>query len=190
MVVHPRSETRRNRVIHFLTLTLSVFVLIIVISGYGQASQVTQFFYVLLGIGAIAAIVMVLIQLYSFPKRSHALIIHRDGEMVIATNAVHESFKLRHLRDVLSENVFAFSDEDRERLKPLESDGYFPAMLVRNVRKVLLLRLCTMMFDDVYVVDQSDRWEHYDCSDTAEPTFNKREMPPLRTWKGTDNISA
>ena len=183
MVIQQRTELHRNRILYFLSLILAVAVLAAVISQYSQASQPVQAAFVVLSLAALATIVLVLIQLYSFPKRSHALLIQREGEIVIATNAVHEGFKLRFLRDVIGENVFSFSDEDRERLKPLETDGYYPVMIVRNVRKLLLLRLCTMVFDDVFCVDSSERWEHHDSSSTSEPSFHKREMPRLRAWK-------
>ena len=190
MVIQSRTETRRNRVLYFLTFILSITVLIGVFRQYAQSSPAMQ--VVLIGLAASAAVatLIAIVQLYAFPKRSHALIIQREGDMLIATNAVHEGFKLRFLRDVLNEHVFVFSDEDRERLKGLETDGYYPAMLVRDVRKVLLLRLCTMLFDDVFIVDNADRWEHHDSSSTSEPSFHKREMPPLRAWKGMNDISA
>jgi hypothetical protein len=178
MVIQQRTDVFRNRILYVLTLILSLAIVV-------EALRTMEPLLLALGGLAIGAIILTLIQFYSTPKRSHALIIQREGNMIVATNAVHEGFKLRFLRDVLSENVFSFSDEDRERFKTLETDGYYPAMIVRNVRKVLLLRLCTMMFDDVFCVDNADRWEHYDSSSTAEPTFNKREMPPLHSWKGT-----
>src|SRR5437899_9173240 len=153
MVIQKRIELGRNRILYFLSLILAIATLIAVVTEYSTAGHAKQLLLLVAGIAAIAAIAFVVVQLYSFPKRSHAVLIQREGDMIIATNAVHEGFKLRFLRDILSENVFAFSDEDREKYKTLEADGYYPAMLVRNVRKVLLLRLCTMIFDDVYCVD-------------------------------------
>src|SRR5689334_20988399 len=173
MVIQQRTEVGRNRILYFLSLILAIVVLIGVVSEYSTAGSATQGLLLAGGVAAVAAIVLVVIQLYSFPKRSHALLIQRDGDIIVATNAVHEGFKLRFLRDVLSENVFSFSDEDREKYKTLEQDGYYPAMLVRNVRKVLMLRLCTMMFDHVYCVDNTNRWEHHDSSSTPEPSFHK-----------------
>ena len=141
MVIQSRTETQRNRVLYFLTFILSITVLIGVFRQYAQSSTAMQAVLIVLGAAAAAATLIAILQLFAFPKRSHALIIQRDGDMIIATNAVHEGFKLRFLRDVLNEHVFVFSDEDRNRLKSLETDGYYPAMLVRDVRKVLLLRL-------------------------------------------------
>src|SRR5215468_6574460 len=130
MVIQSRTETQRNRVLYFLTFILSITVLIGVFRQYAQSSSAMQAVLILLAASAAAAILIAIVQLYGFPKRSHALIIQREGDMIIATNAVHEGFKLRFLRDVLNENVFHFTDEDRERFKALESDGYYPAMLV------------------------------------------------------------
>jgi hypothetical protein len=102
---------------------------------------------------------------------------------VIATNAIHEGFKLRFLRDILGESVAAFADEDRARWKSLEEDGFYAALYVRNVRKLIMLRLCTMLFDDVFFADRSNRWERHDSSSTAEPSFSRRETPRLNSWK-------
>ena len=185
MVIQQRTELRRNRILYFLSIILAVVVLTGVILQYPQAAQALQVVLFLLGLAALAAIGLALAQLYAFPKRSHAILIQRDGDIIIATNAVHEGFKLRFLRDVIGENVFSFTDQDREQLKALEADGYYPAFIVRNVRKILVLRLCTMVYDDVFCIDSSERWEHHDSSNTSEPSSHKREMPPLRVWKGT-----
>ncbi len=183
MVIQQRTELQRNRILYFLSIILGGVVIADGIAGYSSASPSMQVVMVAAGVIALAAIVVANIQIFSFPRRSHALLIQRENDTVIATNAVHEGFKLRFLRDVLHEHVFAFSDEDHVQFKPLESDGYFPAMVVRDVRKVLLLRYCTMMFDDVYFVDKTNRWEHHDSSSNSEPTSHKREQPPLRAWK-------
>ena len=97
--------------------------------------------------------------------------------MILATNAVHEGFKLRFLRDILGENVFSFSDEERLRWKGLEADGFYAAVRPKCT-KTHMVRLCTMIFDDVFVADRNGRWEHHDSSSTAEPSFTKPEMPP------------
>src|SRR5262249_12143517 len=177
------TELSRIRILYVLSFILAVTTLFTVVTQYSGSGQAKQGLLLVIGLAAVGAIVLAIIQFYSFPKRSHALLIQREGDIVIATNAVHEGFKLRFLRDVLGENVFSFSDEDRERYRPLESDGYYATMLVRNVRKVLVLRLCMMIFDDVYHVDMNGRWEHHDSSSTPEPSSHKREMPPLRAWK-------
>jgi hypothetical protein len=68
----------------------------------------------------------------------------------------------------------------------LEADGFYATLYVRNVRKLIMLRLCTMLFDDVFCVDRNNRWEHHDSSSTSEPSFSKREMPPgLTSWKSS-----
>jgi hypothetical protein len=185
MVVLQRNEVRRQRVIFFLTLILSVFALAGIVTNFSEASDLGRVFLVLLGGVAIAATVLSLLQLYGYPKRSQVLLFQNDDEMVIATNAIHEGFKLRFLRDILGDQVTAFSDEDRAKWKPLEADGFFAALYIRNVRKLILLRLCTMIFDDVFVADRSNRWEHHDSSSTSEPAFSRREMPPLTSWKSS-----
>ena len=185
MVVVQRNEVSRNRVVYILTIILSVIVLSGIAAEFSQSSQPVQVLCVVLGAIALLAIALSLIQLFAHPKRSQVLLFQRDDEMVLATNAVHEGFKLRFLRDILGVQVTSFTDEDRLRWKSLESDGFYAALYVRNVRKVIMLRLCTMIFDDVFVADRNNRWEHHDSSSTAEPSYSKREMPPLTTWKSS-----
>jgi hypothetical protein len=185
MVVMQRNEVSRNRLIFFLAIVLSVISLIAILLNFSEASQTAQLGLVVLAAAAVLALALSFLQLYVHPKRSQVILFQNDEEIVIATNVLHEGFKLRFLRDILGESVFAFSDEDRARWKPLESDGFYATLHVRGVRKVVMLRLCTMIFDDVFVADRSNRWEHHDSSSTAEPSFSKREMPPLTGWKSS-----
>jgi hypothetical protein len=182
MVVLQRTELGRTKLVYFLTIILAMAAIIAAAAPYSRVSETARAALIVLGLVGALALVLSLLHLYAFPKRSHALLVHHGAEMIIATNALHEGFKLRFLRDVLSENVTSLSDEERARWKFLESDGYYPALCIRNPKKVLVLRLCTMVFDDVFAVDASNRWEHHDCASTAEPTFAKGEMPRLKAW--------
>jgi hypothetical protein len=156
-----------------------------IVANFSAAADLTRTVFILVAGMAITATTLSLLQLYGYPKRSQVLLFQNDDEMVIATNALHEGFKLRFLRDILGDSVTSFSDEERMRWRVLEADGFYAALCVRNVRKLILLRLCTMIFDDVFVVDRSNRWEHHDSSSTAEPSFSKREMPRLTGWKSS-----
>ena len=186
MVVIQRNEVSRNRLIFLLTIVLSVISLIVIFMSFSEASQPAQLALAALGVASLLALLLSFLQLYVHPKRSRVILFQNDDdELVIATDALHEGFKLRFLRDILGESLTAFSDEDRAKWKPLEADGFYATLYVRGVRKVIMLRLCTMIFDDVFVVDRNNRWEHHDSSSTAEPSFSKREMPPLTSWKSS-----
>jgi hypothetical protein len=184
MVVLQRTELRRNRLIYFLTIVLAISSMTVAVSLYSQSTSdiVHAALVILAGIG-ILSLILCLIQLYAFPGRSHVLLVHRGDEMIIATNALHEGFKLRFLRDVLTDNVSTLTDEERARWKFLEADGYYPALCIRNPKKILMLKLCTMIFDDVFAVDAKNRWEHHDCSSTSDPSFANADMPPLKVWQ-------
>jgi len=186
MVVVQRNEVSRMRVLGFLTILLAVVVLAGIAPVYSSQSDAIRFLLVLLIAAALVATILSLLQLFSYPKRSQVLLFHRDDAMIVATNAMHEGFKLRFLRDILGENVFSFSDEERVRWKGLEADGFYASLYVRGVRKLIMVRLCTMIFDDVFVADPNGRWEHFDCSRTAEPSFTKPDMPALKSWKMQD----
>ena len=185
MVVLQRNEVRRHRLVFFLTVILSVITLISIVRNFSEASQPAQLGLVILAAAAVVALCLSILQFYTLPKRSKVLLFQNDDGIVIATNALHEGFKLRFLRDILGENVSAFTDEERMRWKGLEADGFYATLYVRNIRKVIMLRLCTMVFDDVFVADRNNRWEHHDSSSTAEPSFSKRETPPLTSWKSS-----
>ena len=183
MIVVQRNEINRIRFLCFLTIFLSAVVLVNIFLGFSRRSEPIKVLLAMLGVASVLALVISIIQLYAHPRRSKLILFQREDEMVVATNAIHEGFKLRFLRDVLGERVASFSDEERARWKPLESDGFYATLYVRNVRKLIMLRLSTMVFDDVYVVDRMGRWEHYDSSSTAEPSFSRREMPRLKSWE-------
>ena len=184
MVVLQRNDIGRSRIIYFLTIVLSVVAFVVVAARFSASSEAARWGLGLWGLIAAVALVLSFIQLYAFPERSHALLIHLGDYMIVATNVLHESFKLRFLRDILNDNVAAFSDEDRARWKVLEADGYHLALRIENPRKILVLRLCTMTFDDVFVIDRSNRWEHHDSSSTADPISSTREKPTFRSWNG------
>jgi len=185
MVVLQRNEVSRQRILFFLTVILSALVLSGVGASFAAATDSIRLVLVLIGGIALVALVLSLLQLYGHPKRSQVLLFQSDEEIVVATNAIHEGFKLRFLRDILGDNVSSFTDDDRARWKTLETDGFYAALYVRNTRKLIMLRLCTMIFDDVFVTDRSNRWEHHDSSSTSEPSFSKREMPRLKGWKSS-----
>ena len=185
MVVVQRNEATRTRIIFFLTVVLSAVALVGIALNFSEASEIVRVFLVLLGAAASVAFVLSLLQLYSYPKRSQVLLFQSYDGIVVATNAVHEGFKLRFLRDILGEQITAFSDEERMRWKSLEADGFYAALCAHGARKLIMLRLCTMIFDDVFYADRNNRWEHHDSSSTAEPSFSKREMPRLRSWKSS-----
>jgi hypothetical protein len=186
MVVQPRAELGRIRFLYFLTIALAAAAVAASATLYPRAGQNLRAALVVLGGLGFVALVLALLLLYSYPKRSQVLLVQRGTEMILATNAIHEGFKLRFLRDILADSVSTLSDEDRSRWKVLEADGFYPAICIRNPRKVLILRLCTMVFDDVFAVDVSNRWEHHDSSSTSEPTFARGEKPQLKAWKELD----
>lgn len=186
MVVLQRTELGRIRLLYFLTIVLAVAALVSVVALYSQAGETLRLGLILLGIVGFAALVLALLQLYSHPKRSHALLVHLGSEMIIATNALHEGFKLRFLRDILTDSVAVLSDEHRARWSFLEAEGYYPALCIKVPKKILILRLCMMLFDDVFTVDMTNRWEHHDSSSTAEPPFSRGDRPRIRTWKELD----
>ena len=186
MVVQQRTELGRIRLLYFLTIILATTALVSAVTLYSQAGGTIRLGLLLLGIVALAALLLTLLQLYAYPKRSHALLVQQGNQMIIATNALHEGYKLRFLRDILTDNVHVLSDEDRAQWKYLEEDGYYASLSIRNPKKILILRLCMMVFDDVFAVDQSNRWEHHDSASTAEPAFARGEKPQLKTWKELD----
>lgn len=183
MVVIKRNEAGRFKVLAMLACVLSVLVAFWSVTQFSSGS----FQQVLAIVGllvAVAALIYSVVILIGLPQRSQVVLFNREGDMIIAINRLHETFKLRFLRDVLSDQCSSFSDEDRARWKDIEQEGLYPVLYVKNPRKILIQRYCSIMFDDIFAVDLSNRWDHWDCRNTAEPTFSTRESPPLRNWKG------
>src|SRR2546426_2334284 len=98
MVVLQRNEVSRNRILNFLTLVLAAVVFAGIVLSFSGRSQPVQLVLALLALMALIAIVLSVLQLYVHPRRSQVLLFHHDEEMIIATNALHEGFKLRFLR--------------------------------------------------------------------------------------------
>ena len=115
MVVVQRNEVSRNRVLHILSLVLAAVVFYSIAANFSQSSEPVQALYVLLAAVGVVALVLSLIQLFAHPKRSQVLLFQRDDEIVLATNAVHEGFKLRFLRDILGEQVTSCRERRRRR---------------------------------------------------------------------------
>src|SRR5207237_8845851 len=101
MVVLQRNEVSRNRLLYILTVILSAVVLAGIVVNFSQSSDAVKGFSLLLGAIAALAVVLSLIQLFAHPRRSQVLLFHRDDDMVVASNALHEGFKLQFLPDFL-----------------------------------------------------------------------------------------
>jgi hypothetical protein len=179
MVVLPRSEIRRAKFGAVLTLVLAAVVLVGAAIRLPGSSQLAQVPLILLGLVAFAAAAIAAIQLLSHRSNSQAVIFHEGDHYVIATNQLHEGYKLRFFRDVLNDGIVSFTDNEREQWSVLLRVGFHPVFHVRNVRKTVLLPLCFMVFDEVFVVDHTRRWDYFNCKNTSEPTFSDRGVGPF-----------
>src|SRR5688572_1962864 len=101
MVVVQRNEVSRARILCLLTIVLSAVVLVGIGSTFSGQSEIVKVVLIALGAGALVAVIFAIIAIWAHPKRSQVILFQRDEEFVIATNAVHEGFKLRFLRDIL-----------------------------------------------------------------------------------------
>lgn len=179
MVVVARSELKRMRTICILTIILAVAAVIGVISDIGSKTDAVQAALVALVLVALVAAVLAALQLWLDRGPSRAVVFHSDERMIVATDQLHQGFKLRLFRDLLTENMFAFSDDERERWSALTKEGFHPVFNLRNVRKTFLLPICFTVFDEVFYSDGSGRWDYYDCRNTSEPTYAERGVGPF-----------
>lgn len=176
MVILPRNEIRRSRIIAILAFFLGVIVLVRAI----QTPNASPGVRIVLGVVALAAVVMSLVHLLSSRGPSKIILFHQGDHTILATNHLHQANRLRFFRDVLGEHSFAFSDEQRERWSGLEKAGFHAVFNVRDVRKTYLLALSCMTFDEVYVLDHLGRWDYYNCHNTSEPTYSSRGVSPFQ----------
>lgn len=179
MVVLPRSEIRRSQIAALLAIVLSLVVLAGVFSSFSGAGEAARVGMILLSIAALATIVLSMVQILAHRATNQAVIFHEGDHYVIATNSLHEGYKLRFFRDTLNEQITSFSDDEREQWNVLERVKFHAVFKVHGVRKTVLLPLCFMVFDEVFVVDHTRRWDYFNSRNTSEPTFSDRGVGPF-----------
>ena len=180
MLVLGRNEINRARWGSILTLIMSTAVLFGIGLSFSSGTDAIHALLIGLAVAALAAFLLSAFQIWSHQARSQVVIFHQGEDMVIAANHLHEGFKLRFFRDILDDHLIPFSDEDRIKWSVLAKEGFHPVLNVRNARKTLILPLCFMIFDDVFVFDHTQRWDHFDCANTSNPTFAERGVSPFK----------
>ena len=179
MVVLPRSEIKRAQVGGVLTCILGGVVLVEILSNFVGASELVQVGMTLLAIVALGAIVLSVLGALSHRRNSRAVIFQEEDHFVMATNHLHEGYKLRFFRDVLNEKIVTFTDAEREHWKVIEQFGFHAVFGIKDIRKPVLLPLCFMVFDEVFVVDHTRMWDYFNSKNTSEPTFSDRGVGPF-----------
>ena len=179
MVISTRRELNRMRTGNVLGLLLGLLVGVSVLGAFAGSGPIRQTVLSVIGLVALTAIAIGLVQLISLRGTSRAILFHQPDQMVIATNHLHDGYKLRFFRDLLSDSITAFTDEEREQWSALSKVGFHPVFKVRDARKPILLSMLFLLFDDVYVLDHTNRWDYFDCRNTSEPTYSKRGVGPF-----------
>ncbi len=179
MVFFSRREINRMRTGHMLGLLLGLAVLVSVARGFSQSNQVGQFISIVIGLVALATIGIALIQIFSYRGSSKAILFHQDESMVIATNHLHDGYRLRFFRDLLNDHITAFSDEERDQWSSLTKEGFHAVFKIHDVRKPFILPMLFLVFDEVFVSDHMNRWDYFDCRNTSEPTYSRRGVRPF-----------
>ena len=179
MVVLPRSEIKRAQLGGMLTCILGAAVLGGVLFNFAGASELVRVGMTLLAIVALVAIGLSLLSILSHRRNNQAVLFQDEDHFVVATNHLHEGYKLRFFRDILNEKIVSFTDAEREHWKVIEQFGFHAVFNVHDVRKPVLLPLCFMVFDEVFVVDHTRRWDYFNSKNTSEPTFSDRGVGPF-----------
>jgi hypothetical protein len=179
MVVLPRSEIKRTQIGGVLTCILGVVVLAGTLANFAGASELVQVGMILLVIVALAAMALSVLGALSHRRNSKAVLFQEDDNFIVATNHLHEGYKLRFFRDILNEKIVSMTDAEREHWKVIEQFGFHAVFNVQHVRKPVLLPLCFMVFDEVFLVDHTRRWDYFNSQNTSEPTFSDRGVGPF-----------
>ena len=180
MVVLGRNEINRARLAGALAIVMASAVLIGIASIFAGSSEPVRLGLVGLGLAGVVTLILSLFQLLSRRSASKLILFHQGNDYVVATNHLHDGFKLRFFRDVLSDGVGPFSDDERIRWNVLSQEGFHPVFVIRNARKTLILPIGYMLFDEVFVCDHTQRWDYYDCRKTSDPTFSRRGVSPFK----------
>ncbi len=179
MVFFSRREINRMRTGQMLGMLLGLTVLVVVARGFSQSNPTGQFFFILIALVALATIAIALIQLLTYRGSSKAILFHQDDKMIIATNHLHDGYRLRFFRDLLNDNITAFSDAEREQWSALTKEGFNAVFKIHGVRKPFILPMLFLVFDEVFVSDHTNRWDYFDCRNTSEPTYSRRGVRPF-----------
>ncbi len=180
MVVLGRNEINRMRLAGALAIVSAIAVLIGVASTFPGSSGPVRLGLMGLGLVAVVTLVLSIFPLIYRRATSKLLLFHQGNDYVVATNHLHDGFKLRFFREVLSDAVGPLSDDDRIRWNGLSREGFHPVFVIRNTRKTVTLPISSMLFDEVFVCDHTQRWDYYDCRNTSEPTFSTRGVSPFK----------
>lgn len=187
MVVLKRNDASRYLILTVASAVMALGGSIWLWVAPPAAAGLPQFLLIVARLALVLVFLLALVQFVGRPRRSQIVLIEQgNGSLVIATNAIHEGHKLRFLRDILTESVAAFSDEDRQRWSKLPSEGFHPAIFVKTPHLARILPLCAMTYDDVFVVGPN-RWDYYDCANTSEPAFAEKKAPPFKSWAKVGN---
>jgi hypothetical protein len=179
MVFFSRREINRMRTGNMLGVLLALTVLVSVARGFSQRNQIGQFLFIVIGLVALATIALALVQLFSYRGSTKAILFHQDDKMIIATNHLHDGYRLRFFRDLLNDNITAFSDDEREQWSALKKEGFNAVFKIHGVRKPFILPMLFLVFDEVFVSDHTNRWDYFDCRNTSEPTYSRRGIRPF-----------
>ena len=180
MVVLARNEINRVHLAGAFAIVMAIVVLIGIASIFPSSSEPVRLALVGLGLAGVVTLILSILQLFSRRTASKLILFHQGNDYVVATNHLHDGFKLRFFRDILSDGIGPFSDDERIRWSALSQEGFHPVFVIRNTRKTLILPICYMLFDEVFVCDHTQRWDYYDCRKTSDPTFSRRGVSPFK----------
>ena len=114
MVVLGRNEINRMRLAGALAIVSAIAVLIGVASTFPGSSGPVRLGLMGLGLVAVVTLVLSIFPLIYRRATSKLLLFHQGNDYVVATNHLHDGFKLRFFREVLSDAVGPLSDDDRD----------------------------------------------------------------------------
>jgi len=180
MVVLARSEINRMRLVGALAIVMSVAVFVAIGVIFARSSEPVRLSLLGLALAATITLILSTLQLFSRCTASKIVLFHQGNDYVVLTNHLHDGFKLRFFRDVLSDAVGPFSDAERIKWNVLSKEGFHPVFVIQNTRKTLIMPICYMLFDEVFVCDHTQRWDYYDCRKTSDPTLAQRGTSPFK----------
>ena len=181
MEVLARKELNRIRLGNALALLMALVVLLGALTFLPHTSNIGRLALIGRIFISILTLLVTVFQLASRLSRSKVILVQRGNDFTVITNSLHDGFKLRFLRDILTDAISPLSDVQRKQWELLDTEGFHPVFVLVNVRKTLIITICCLIFDEVIFYDHKQRWDYYDCTKTSDPTFPIRGTSPFKT---------
>ncbi len=180
MVVVQRSEITWYRVLSLWAFVFSVSILTWTRLGFRE-TEFSKVTVIVLTLFSLVIMTSSLIGLWRFRRRSKVILFKQGPETLLySSQPIEDGYKFRLFRDVIGEKIVnRYHTDDPESL-PVQVKGFELVLVFSDANMPMILRLCQLLFDDVYMNDPEHVWIRYDSGSDSEPSIWDKQNPDGR----------